>query len=160
MDLNFLKLNHSNKMSTQSQVNPDIASVEQCNQMKPPMLMGGKVSTKVQQNVSNNMIQYDYINPTESLPVPPPSKCRTRLECGSCINCNDLKEWVINFHNTVDNILLRSKYIYAEEDQKNTRGNIIRIEVMQIIYRKSSIPLLDAKVINMGNVRHDFLENY
>ena len=63
---------------------------------------------EVQQNVSNNMIQCDYINPTESLPVPPPSKCRNIFECGSCINCNDLKEWRINFHNTVDDILLRS----------------------------------------------------
>ena len=63
---------------------------------------------EVQQNVSNSMIQCDYINPTESLPVPPPSKCRNIFECGSCINCNDLKEWRINFRNTVDDILLRS----------------------------------------------------
>ena len=55
-----------------------------------------------------NMIQCDYVNPTESLPVPPPSKCRNIFECGSCINCNDLKEWRINFCNTVDDILLRS----------------------------------------------------
>ena len=115
---------------------------------------------EVLQNVSNNMIQYDYVNPKESLPVPPPSKCRNTLECGSCINCNDLKEWQINFGNTVDDILLRSNIHTCRGGSKEYKRNTIRIEVIQIIYRKSSIPLQDAKVINMRNVKHSFLKNY
>ena len=63
---------------------------------------------EVQQNVSNDMIQHDYVNPTETLPVPPPPKCRNALGCGSCINCNDLEEWCKTFCSTVDDILLRS----------------------------------------------------
>ena len=47
---------------------------------------------EVQQKVSSNMIQDDYVNLTEILPVPPHPKCINAVECGSCIKCNDLEE--------------------------------------------------------------------
>ena len=50
--------NSGYKMSTQSQVDPDVASVEQCNQMKPPMLTGGKVSTQVLWDFSDSCKSY------------------------------------------------------------------------------------------------------
>ena len=63
---------------------------------------------EVQQNISNSMIQHDYVNPTETLPVSPPPKCTNAVECGSCIKCNGMEEWRKGFCSTVDDILLRS----------------------------------------------------
>ena len=40
---------------------------------------------EVQQNISS-MIQHDYVNPTETLPVSPPPKCTNAVECGSASN--------------------------------------------------------------------------
>ena len=45
-------------MSTQSQVNPDVASVEQRNQTKLPMLTGSKVSTQVLRDFSDGCESY------------------------------------------------------------------------------------------------------
>ena len=46
------------EMSTQSQVDPDVASVEQCDQIKPPMLTGGKVSVQVLQDFGDSCESY------------------------------------------------------------------------------------------------------
>ena len=46
------------EMSAQSQVDPDVASVEQRDQMKPPMLTGGKVSVQVLQDFSDGCESY------------------------------------------------------------------------------------------------------
>ena len=45
-------------MSTQSQVDPDVASVEQRDQTKPPMLTGGKVSVQVLRDFSDSCKSY------------------------------------------------------------------------------------------------------
>ena len=75
----------------------------------------------IQQNVGNNIIQHEYVNPTESLSVPPPSNCRHGLKSGSCINCDDLKKWWVCFHNTVDDIV---KYTYMQRRTKRIQKEI------------------------------------
>lgn len=63
---------------------------------------------KVQQIVNNNMIQNDYVSPTETLPAPPPLKCKKTVACGDCAKCIELDNWRDHYRDTVDDILLRS----------------------------------------------------
>jgi len=49
----------------------------------------------VQQKVNNSMIQDEYDNPTETMPIPPPLKYS--MDC-----------WCKDFEDTVNDILLRS----------------------------------------------------
>ena len=62
----------------------------------------------VQQKVNNSMIQDEYNNPTETMPIPPRLKCERGNECGSCSNCHGMDCWRKDFEDTVDDILLRS----------------------------------------------------
>ena len=63
---------------------------------------------QVQQKVSNNMIQSDYISPTETLLLPPPPKCKRQTACGICAECIAITHWHEQYESTVDDLLLRS----------------------------------------------------
>jgi hypothetical protein len=51
-----------------------------------------------------------YIDPTTTLPVPPPNPCRKHIDNfdNSCPNCTALSEWIKNYGDVVDDLLLRS----------------------------------------------------
>lgn len=63
---------------------------------------------EIQKRVNNDMISDDYVNPTESMPEPPPLKCKTNPKCRKCDRCQSIKEWRKKFRFTIDDILLRS----------------------------------------------------
>src|ERR1700678_3111244 len=55
----------------------------------------------------------EYLDPTQTLPVPPPPPCQTHLELdvpkdSSCDQCNALLQWNDAYCNDVDDLLLRS----------------------------------------------------
>ena len=61
----------------------------------------------VKQNVDIAELDDTYINPTETLPIPPPPMCNQN-ECGECKSCQNTSLWKTQFNSTVDDILLRS----------------------------------------------------
>ena len=61
----------------------------------------------VKQNVDIAELDDTYINPTETLPIPPPLMCNQN-ECGECKFCQTTSLWKTQFNSTVDDILLRS----------------------------------------------------
>ena len=54
----------------------------------------------------------DYVDPTMTLPVPPPRPCKTHVDenlvADDCHTCSASLEWSQNYQNTVDDLLLRS----------------------------------------------------
>ena len=63
----------------------------------------------VQQVINKTMINDEYQDPTQTLPVSPPESCKRRTSCVShCIRCISIKNWRSKFKYTVDDILLRS----------------------------------------------------
>jgi hypothetical protein len=53
----------------------------------------------------------NYLDPTQTLPVPPPSPCQTHPDVDAakdCNQCNDLLQWNDTYCNVVDELLLRS----------------------------------------------------
>jgi hypothetical protein len=68
-----------------------------------------EVSSRVEQMKEDQ----DYLDPTQTLPVPPPPPCRTHpepdvLKDSSCDQCNALLRWNNDYRNDVDDLLLRS----------------------------------------------------
>jgi hypothetical protein len=51
----------------------------------------------------------DYVNPTESMPVPPPNKCNVHQESSlSCERCSEITGWWSYFRTTIDDLLTKS----------------------------------------------------
>ena len=61
----------------------------------------------VKQNVDIAELDDTYINPTETLPIPPPPLCN-QSECKECKSCQTTSLWKTQFDSTVDDILLQS----------------------------------------------------
>ena len=52
----------------------------------------------------------EYVDPTMTLPVPPPGPCKTHVDevADSCPSCTTSSEWIQKYRDTVDDLLLRS----------------------------------------------------
>src|ERR1700688_4168608 len=61
----------------------------------------------VKRNVDIAELDDNYKNPTEMLPIPPPTQCNQN-ECGTCKSCNAISSWKNQFDSTVDDIIFRS----------------------------------------------------
>jgi len=61
----------------------------------------------VEQNLDIAKLDDQYKNPTETLPIPPPSQCNQNA-CGECKSCQATSSWKSQFNSTVDDILLQS----------------------------------------------------
>jgi hypothetical protein len=79
-----------------------------------------------------NSVQREYRDPTQVLPVPPPSPCNIK-DCVGCSQCEATQEWWSHYKNTVDDLLVRSNVhtcsggIKAHKDRltengKNSKG--------------------------------------
>jgi hypothetical protein len=57
-------------------------------------------------------------DPTQRLPIPPPTTSCTDFRSCSCPQCESVKVWLCSYHETVDNVLLRSNVhkCYARKD--------------------------------------------
>ena len=67
--------------------------------------------TDVNESIITEREKEGYIDPTQSLPVPPPKKCsknHNETECNECKECQATVEWTDNYKMTVDDLLLRS----------------------------------------------------
>ena len=95
----------------------------------------------------------NYINPTETLPIPPPPLLCSQNECGTCESCQEINLWEDKFKTTVDDILFRSNVHKAPKSTTRSKQQISR-KIKEININL----LLVVSVINGGNVRHDFLE--
>ena len=62
-----------------------------------------------------------YMDPTQTLPVPPPLPCKKR--CGQCKRCSDLKSWGNKFDFTVDDIMAKSN-IHTCTSNRNKDGTV------------------------------------
>jgi Helitron helicase-like domain at N-terminus len=58
----------------------------------------------VKQNLDMAELDDNYKNPTETLPIPPPTQCNQN-ECGECKSCNAISSWKTQFDSTVDDLL-------------------------------------------------------
>jgi hypothetical protein len=54
-----------------------------------------------------NSVNAEYKDPTQVLPVPPPSPCNEQ-SCKGCSQCKEVQDWWVHYRDTVDDILLRS----------------------------------------------------
>lgn len=63
--------------------------------------------------------KHDYIDPTETLPVPPPKSCPDI--CGKCTACTNLQLWRLSYTSIVDDILAQSN-IHTCSTNKNKDG--------------------------------------
>ncbi|KAF8238257.1 hypothetical protein L208DRAFT_1070111, partial [Tricholoma matsutake] len=61
----------------------------------------------VEKKVELKMASEKYEDPTETLPVPTPPLC-TVTNCQDCDKCTAMALWIINYHETVDDLLLKS----------------------------------------------------
>ncbi|KAG6913984.1 hypothetical protein DXG01_003150 [Tephrocybe rancida] len=62
--------------------------------------------TDVQESVSKAESLAEYIDPTKTMPVPPPEPCVSR--CTACLKCQLLSGWWEHFKFTVDDLVFRS----------------------------------------------------
>ena len=69
--------------------------------------------TDVNEYIIKEREKEGYVDPTQSLPVPPPKKCskdhnRDEAESSECRECRATAEWTVGYDMTVDDLLLRS----------------------------------------------------
>ena len=62
---------------------------------------------KVTEQVNKSMQSDGYLDPTQTLPVPPPSRCNQL--CGKCEQCKSFVDWCSAYQNEVDDLILKSK---------------------------------------------------
>ena len=62
--------------------------------------------------VTENIINTDYKDPTQTMPIPPPPLCNKvhgdEIFFEPCPDCNSLNDWWKQFENTVDDLIVRS----------------------------------------------------
>ena len=73
----------------------------------------GEYLTGTQQQVLENIQKYaetfDYNDPTELMPTPPPDKCpQKHISNENCTQCLNLEEWWSQFERTVDDLISKS----------------------------------------------------
>ena len=61
---------------------------------------------KVTDQVNMSMQSDGYLDPTQTLPVPPPSGCNQL--CGKCEQCKSFVDWCTAYQNEVDDLILKS----------------------------------------------------
>ena len=67
--------------------------------------------TDVNETIIEERNKDGYVDPTQSLPVPPPIKCKrthNETESEECEECRANAEWTVDYNMTVDDLLLRS----------------------------------------------------
>ena len=64
-----------------------------------------EVKDKIDKRVQSD---YNYKDPTKTLPIPPPSTRCKNERCNNCADCILLKSWWSDFKDTVDDLLIRS----------------------------------------------------
>jgi hypothetical protein len=74
----------------------------------------------VEENLEVRMASELYEDPTETLPVPPPPRC-TSPSCKGCDKCLALASWTRKYHETVDDLLLKSN-VHVCTTNKNKDG--------------------------------------
>lgn len=65
-----------------------------------------EVRDKVRNESDSNT---EYIDPTRTLPIPPPPRCKKRV-CGGCSRCRTLKDWWTRFRTVVDDLVSRYNF--------------------------------------------------
>jgi hypothetical protein len=79
-----------------------------------------EVTTKAAQNAQAP----DYVNPTESMPIPPPPRCDDHQSHSAlCMICTKAKEWWNYFLVTVDDILIKSNIHSCTRNKNKDGGN-------------------------------------
>ena len=63
--------------------------------------------TDVTERVASSSEKEQYIDPTQSLPKPPPTKACGK-KCGHCVDCKTLQDWCTAYENEVDDLILKS----------------------------------------------------
>jgi hypothetical protein len=71
----------------------------------------------VEENVEAKMASDTYEDPTETMPVPTPKMC-TSLGCEGCDKCAALASWTQIYHETVDDLLLKSNVHVCKSNKK------------------------------------------
>jgi hypothetical protein len=81
----------------------------------------------VLQHIAQKKQSTDYVDPTESLPLPPPSACQDQNQTAhvdsTCEQCTKVNTWWEYFRNVVDDILTKSN-IHKCNRNKNKDGSI------------------------------------
>jgi hypothetical protein len=66
----------------------------------------------------------EYVNPTETLPIPPPPQCHQHQTCSlTCKVCTKINEWWSSFKETVDDILTKSNIHSCTRNKNKDGGN-------------------------------------
>ena len=111
---------------------------------------------QVQQKVSNNMIQSDYISPTETLPLPPPPKCKRQTACGICAECIAITHWHEQYESTVDDLLLRSNIHTCQGRPKEYKKKADRDRGKSKNIREKYNPITGCKSNKWGKCKARF----
>jgi hypothetical protein len=63
-----------------------------------------------------------YVDPTKTMPLPPPKRCRQK-NCSECSKCSRLLGWWDKFKKTVDDLVFRSNVHSCKSSAKDKQGN-------------------------------------
>jgi len=82
--------------------------------------------TEVLENVSQASKSGDYMDPTQTLPCPPPKHCKNA--CGTCKKCQDVETWNKEYVTEVDDIISKSNiHRCSESVSADTNGSRVKI---------------------------------